>query len=98
MAPEMRDILLDWELPLWTTVALVLTAMIYLRGWILIRKTRPALFPVWRLVCFLGGLFSLFLATASHSIRSTRNCSRHTWGSTFSLCPSRLRSCGAGRL
>jgi putative membrane protein len=65
MTPEVSEILLDWEIPLWTTVALVLTAAIYLRGWILIQKTRPACFPVWRLVCFLGGLFSLFLATAS---------------------------------
>jgi putative membrane protein len=65
MTPEVRDILLDWQIPLWTTVLLVLTVAIYLRGWILIRKTRLASFPVWRLVCFLGGLFSLFLATAS---------------------------------
>jgi putative membrane protein len=65
MTPEVKALLLDWEIPLWTTVALVLTAAIYLRGWMLIRKTRPASFPVWRLVCFLGGLFSLFVATAS---------------------------------
>jgi cytochrome c oxidase assembly factor CtaG len=65
MTPEVKALLLDWEIPLWTTVALVLTAAIYLRGWILIRKTRPASFPVWRLVCFLGGIFSLFVATAS---------------------------------
>jgi cytochrome c oxidase assembly factor CtaG len=65
MTPEVRDLLLDWEIPLWTTVALALTAIIYLRGWTLIRKTRPVSFPAWRLVCFLGGIFSLFLATAS---------------------------------
>lgn len=65
MTPEVKELLLDWEIPFWTTVALVLTAAIYLHGWMLIRKTRPASFPAWRLACFLGGVFSLFLATAS---------------------------------
>jgi putative membrane protein len=65
MTPEVRDLLLDWEIPLWTTVALIVTTTIYLRGCILIRKTRPIWFPAWRPVCFLGGIFSLFLATAS---------------------------------
>jgi len=65
MTPEVSDLLLDWDIPLWTTATLVLTAAIYLRGWILIRKTLPVWFPAWRLICFLGGIFSLFLATAS---------------------------------
>lgn len=65
MTPEVRDLLLDWDIPLWTTAALILTVAIYLRGWVLIRKAPSAWFPVWRLVCFLGGIFSLFLATAS---------------------------------
>jgi putative membrane protein len=65
MSPEFKEVFLAWSIPPWTTAALVLTAVIYLRGWILIRKTRPEQFPGWRLLCFLCGLFSLFLATAS---------------------------------
>src|ERR1700753_2425175 len=65
MSPELKEVLLSCSIPPWTTAALVLTAGIYLRGWLLIRKTRPAQFPGWRLFCFFSGLFSLFLATAS---------------------------------
>jgi putative membrane protein len=65
MSPDLSSVLLDWSVPPWTTAALVITAAVYLRGWILIRRTRPAQFPEWRLLCFLCGLFSIFLATAS---------------------------------
>jgi cytochrome c oxidase assembly factor CtaG len=65
MMPELKEIFLAWSIPPWTTASLVLTAAIYLRGWAPIRRTRPEQFPGWRLFCFLCGLFSLFLATAS---------------------------------
>jgi cytochrome c oxidase assembly factor CtaG len=65
MSPDLNDVLLKWSIPPWTTAALVLTAAIYLRGWILIRRTRPEQFPGWRLFCFLCGIFSIFLAVAS---------------------------------
>ncbi len=41
------------------------TALLYLRGWSKIRRTRPQIFPPWRAYCFLGGLFALWLAIAS---------------------------------
>jgi cytochrome c oxidase assembly factor CtaG/polyferredoxin len=40
-------------------------ALLYLRGWSKIRRTRPLLFPPWRAWCFVGGLFSLWIAIAS---------------------------------
>lgn len=55
----------SWTLPFWSTAALLATGLLYVRGWQRIRQTRPALFPAWRLGCFLAGLFSLWLAIAS---------------------------------
>jgi len=55
----------DWDVPPAVTCALILVAIIYVIGWIRIRRTRPAQFPAWRLICFLGGILSLFIAVAS---------------------------------
>lgn len=65
MSPDLQSVLLNWQIPPLTTLALLVTALIYVRGWLLIGRTRPEQFPEWRLSCFLGGLFSLFLAVAS---------------------------------
>src|ERR1700743_1345938 len=65
MSPEFKAVLLAWSIPPWTTAALVIAAVIYVRGWFRIRRTRPTLFPPWRLAVYLAGLFSIFLATAS---------------------------------
>lgn len=54
-----------WDTPLLPTAALAVTALVYVRGFRKIRRTRPALFPDWRLWCFLLGLVSLLLALAS---------------------------------
>jgi putative membrane protein len=54
-----------WDIPWPVTAALAVTACIYIRGWRRIRRTRPALFPLWRLLAFLGGIFALFIAVAS---------------------------------
>jgi putative membrane protein len=54
-----------WDIPWGLTIALALTAAIYVRGWVSIRQTRPELFPVWRMVAFLGGVVAIFVAVAS---------------------------------
>ncbi|TCK74238.1 cytochrome c oxidase assembly protein [Acidipila rosea] len=54
-----------WDTPPVATAALVLAGVVYWRGWRRIRRTRPSLFPDWRLGCFLAGLFALLLALAS---------------------------------
>jgi len=59
------DLFTQWDIPWIVTTALGLTAIIYTRGWMLIRRTRPAQFPVWRLATFLGGIAALFVAVAS---------------------------------
>ncbi len=65
MPPEYQAIFDDWSPPIFLTTALVLTAILYIRGWFAIRKTRPSLFPSWRLTCFLAGLAIIWIAIAS---------------------------------
>jgi cytochrome c oxidase assembly factor CtaG len=60
-----RQIFADWALPVWLTASLVITAGIYLRGWFVIRRTRPAQFTGLRLTSFLAGLGMLWLAVGS---------------------------------
>jgi cytochrome c oxidase assembly factor CtaG len=54
-----------WSLPLVATSALVLMALIYLRGWLRLRGASPILFPCWRLAAFMVGLFSVWIAVGS---------------------------------
>jgi cytochrome c oxidase assembly factor CtaG/ferredoxin len=55
----------SWSFPFWPTFGLLATALLYLRGYSKIRRTRPLIFPPWRAWCFLAGLFSLWIAIAS---------------------------------
>jgi putative membrane protein len=55
----------SWTLPPFAVAGLIASALLYLRGWQKIRRTRPHLFPSWRAGCFLGGLFSLYIAVGS---------------------------------
>jgi putative membrane protein len=59
------DLFTRWDIPWAVTCALVLTGVVYTRGWLRIRRTRPEQFPRWRLYCFLGGLLALFIAVSS---------------------------------
>lgn len=60
-----RGVLLDWSWPVLPLVSLVVGAAVYLRGWVVARRTRPAELPAWRAVCFFGGVLSLWIAIAS---------------------------------
>ena len=55
----------EWSPPWLLTGAIAATAVIYARGWRAIRRTRPLLFPSWRLTVFLTGLAILWLALGS---------------------------------
>jgi cytochrome c oxidase assembly factor CtaG/ferredoxin len=55
----------SWAFPFWATSGLLATALLYLRGWSRIRRTRPQIFPPWRAWCFLAGLFTLWIAISS---------------------------------
>lgn len=65
MSDAVRNIFVTWQLPIWLTAAIVLPAVIYLRGWFAIRRTRGGIFTSARLASFLGGLTLLWLVVAS---------------------------------
>jgi cytochrome c oxidase assembly factor CtaG/ferredoxin len=52
-------------LPVWATLSLLITVLIYLRGWRALRQTRPQQIPAWRVGCFLLGMFLVWIAIAS---------------------------------
>jgi len=60
-----KAFVLAWALPRLACLTLEITAIVYWRGWILIRRTRPAQFSSLRLICFLGGIASLIVAIIS---------------------------------
>jgi putative membrane protein len=62
---RVADLFTRWDVPWIITAELGVTALIYIRGFARIRRTRPAQFPAWRLAAFLGGIAALFIAVAS---------------------------------
>ncbi len=65
MSGAVEGIFADWTLPIWLTVAVVVTAAVYVRGWLAIRRTRKSQFTDVRLMSFVGGLVLLWAAVAS---------------------------------
>jgi len=65
MSPGAQAIFAAWSPPIGVTIGVILLSAIYWRGWNRIRKTRPRYFNGWRLVCFLSGMATLWLAIAS---------------------------------
>ena len=58
--------MLSWSLPLAIISALVVvTAVVYLRGWLCLRNAFPNLVPGWRFASFMVGLFSVWTAVGS---------------------------------
>jgi putative membrane protein len=65
MSSAYRDIFSEWSPPIGLTAVLLLCAVVYVRGWLAIRKTRPAEFRWWRPGAFLLGLGMIWVAIAS---------------------------------
>lgn len=65
MTADIQSTFDSWEPSYWLTTMVLLTAIVYFRGWLAIRKTRPTQFPPWRLGIFLSGLTVLWLAIGS---------------------------------
>jgi len=59
------NIFAAWSIPLVPLLALSFLALLYLRGFLLARSTRPHELPAWRAVSFFAGLASLWIALAS---------------------------------
>jgi putative membrane protein len=54
-----------WTLTLAITSALLITAFVYLRGWLRLRINLPDFIPTWRLAAFMSGLFTVWTAVES---------------------------------
>lgn len=65
MSSLTQAILSSWSLGFWPALTLVLSALVYLRGWRVLRHVQPARFPAWRAGAFLGGLGALVVAIGS---------------------------------
>ncbi len=69
LAPQLADpfqsVVGDWSLPAGLSLSILLTAVIYLRGWIALRKTRATQFTPARLLSFLAGLTALWISIGS---------------------------------
>lgn len=65
MSPEAQAILHEWSPPIGVNLALAFTALFYIRGWILLRRTASSPLSNTHLFAFLGGIFALWIAIAS---------------------------------
>jgi putative membrane protein len=65
MPASLTSVFAYWDFPPFVCTTLLLVTLVYWRGWLRIRRTRPNLFPDWRLACFLGGVAALVIAVAS---------------------------------
>src|SRR3984957_541581 len=65
MPSASQAIFAEWSPPIVLTATLIVSGVVYARGWLAIRKTRPLQFPVWRLGAFLLGLAVIWVAIAS---------------------------------
>jgi len=65
MQPVTHAVLRSWSIPPAATFAIVLSAILYLRGWWLLRRAGSPSIPPWRAATFLFGLLSLWVAIAS---------------------------------
>jgi cytochrome c oxidase assembly factor CtaG len=59
------SLIADWDIPPAVTGALAIVGLLYVRGWLALRRTRPNQIPKWRLFSFLAGLFAIFVAVSS---------------------------------
>jgi putative membrane protein len=59
------NLITDWDIAPAVTGTLVAVGIIYVRGWLALRSTRPKQVPKWRLFSFLTGLFAIFVAVSS---------------------------------
>ena len=65
MLPVYQAALGSWAIPPAATFALLLTAVVYLRGWWLLHRAGSPMVPAWRASMFLAGLLTLWIALAS---------------------------------
>ena len=65
MSQTSQAILGSWSFNPGIVVGLVVSLILYLRGWSFLHRTLPERFPAWRELAFTGGLATIWLAIAS---------------------------------
>jgi putative membrane protein len=65
MPGALQHVLASWIVPIPLTLATILTAILYLRGWRHLRLVAANAIPAWRAVSFLVGVFLIWLAVGS---------------------------------
>lgn len=65
MSPVVRAALDSWTVPPYFTGTVILTAIVYARGFYQLHRQMPSRYPPWRLAAFMGGMGSLLIAIAS---------------------------------
>jgi putative membrane protein len=65
MSPVAQAVLASWSFPTVATALNLLTALLYVRGWLALRPVAPTRFTIGRLGSFFAGLAILELALAS---------------------------------
>jgi len=65
MLSPQQAVLASWSFPPWVTALDLLSALLYVRGWLILRGVIPSRFPAWRMLSFIGGIAALQLALAS---------------------------------
>lgn len=65
MNGEVLKVFQEWSPPVLFNFALLLSAIVYIRGWLHLRRACPPMFCVSHLVAFLTGVFSLWVAVGS---------------------------------
>jgi len=65
MPSQVQLALASWTLPVPLTLAVILAASLYLRGWIHLRSVSVHAIPAWRACSFVLGLFLIWLAVGS---------------------------------
>src|SRR4029077_16515205 len=65
MSGEVQNVLAAWRLPVPLALSVIITAIVYLRGWRHLRSASTNVIPVWRVFSFLLGVCLIWLAIGS---------------------------------
>jgi cytochrome c oxidase assembly factor CtaG len=65
MSDAVQNVLASWTVPIPLTLATILTAIFYLRGWRHLRLAAANAIPAWRAFSFVVGVFLIWLAVGS---------------------------------
>src|SRR4029077_5260766 len=65
MSGEVQNVLAAWRLPVPLALSVIITAIVYLRGWRYLRSASANVIPAWRAFSFLLGVCLIWLAIGS---------------------------------